>query len=48
MQETPAGHEIPVPTRGDVFADLAKVAKAKPPKPSDDDSAAREGSTEQE
>lgn len=30
-QETPGGATIPVPKRKDVFGDLAKVAKAKPP-----------------
>jgi len=29
-QQTPEGHEIPIPTREDVFRDLEKVAK--PPK----------------
>jgi hypothetical protein len=28
-QETPQGHKIPVPTRGQVFHDLEKVAKPK-------------------
>jgi hypothetical protein len=33
-QKTPTGHPIPVPTRADVFGDLAKVAPpASPPKP---------------
>jgi hypothetical protein len=27
MQETPTGHEIPVPSREEVFRDLGKVAK---------------------
>jgi hypothetical protein len=36
-QETPTGHRIPVPTRGDVFRDLRKVAKAPEPDPSDAD-----------
>jgi len=31
MQETPKGHKIPVPTRKDVLADLAKVAKPANP-----------------
>jgi hypothetical protein len=26
-QQTPKGHKIPVPTRGQVFRDLEKVAK---------------------
>lgn len=26
-QETPKGHEVPVPKRADVFSDLRKVAK---------------------
>ena len=43
LQQTPTGHEIPVPKREDVFADLRKVAKAQPPAP-DDDSDARDGS----
>lgn len=30
-QYTPKGHKIPVPTWGDVLADLEKVAKAPPP-----------------
>jgi len=29
-QKTPKGHEIPVPTRKQVFRDLEKVAKPKP------------------
>jgi len=29
-QETPTGHEIPVPTRDDVLRDLAKAAKVAP------------------
>ena len=33
-QETPQGHEIPVPSRADVLRDLRKVAKA-PERPSD-------------
>ncbi len=28
-QETPAGAEIPIPTRKDVFRDLGKVAKPR-------------------
>jgi hypothetical protein len=31
-QKTPKGHEIPVPTRGQVLRDLQKVAKPKPKK----------------
>lgn len=31
MQRTPGGHEIPVPSRDEVFRDLAKVAKGKRP-----------------
>jgi hypothetical protein len=31
-QKTPQGHEIPVPTRKQVFRDLEKVAKPKPKK----------------
>jgi hypothetical protein len=34
-QETPQGQEIPVPKRGDVLRDLAKIAKAN--KPASDD-----------
>jgi hypothetical protein len=34
-QETPEGAEIPIPTRKDVFGDLAKVAKPRKP-PADD------------
>jgi|GEM_PF-6700739 len=34
-QRTPTGHEIPVPTRGEVMRDLQKVAN--PPKPAPDD-----------
>jgi hypothetical protein len=44
QQETPGGAKIPVPTRKDVFGDLAKVAKAKPPV--DDESDAGERGTE--
>ena len=33
-QKTPAGAEIPIPTRGDVFRDLDRAAKPVPPKPS--------------
>jgi hypothetical protein len=41
MQKTPTGHKIPVPTRKDVLADLAKVAKpAKPPASVDGESGA--------
>jgi hypothetical protein len=29
-QNTPKGHKIPVPTRGQVFRDLEKVAKRPP------------------
>jgi len=29
-QKTPKGHEIPVPTRKQVFRDLEKVAKKRP------------------
>jgi hypothetical protein len=32
-QSTPTGHKIPVPTRKDVFRDLAKVAKPRTPLP---------------
>lgn len=47
-QETPAGAEIPVPTRDEVFRDLGKVAKPRtPPLDQDDDSADGEGSPEQ-
>jgi hypothetical protein len=45
-QETPAGAEIPVPKRKDVFADLRKVAKARPD--DEDESDASAGSAEQE
>ncbi len=31
VQETPAGHIIPVPKAGDVFRDLRKAAKAPEP-----------------
>ena len=50
MQQTPTGHEIPVPDREDVLADLRKVAKAKPPEPDEDDSDsdAGVGGTEEE
>jgi hypothetical protein len=48
MQQTPTGHEIPVPARKDVFADLGKVAKAKPPEPDENDSDTRVGGTEEE
>ena len=41
-QETAQGEEIRVPSRKEVFRDLAKVAKAKPRKESD----AGEGSAE--
>lgn len=41
-QETPTGHEIPVPTKEDVFRGLRKVAKA------DERSDVSAGSTEQE
>jgi hypothetical protein len=40
-QETHTGHTIPVPTRGDVFGDLAKVAQPRKPLPADG-----EGTTE--
>jgi hypothetical protein len=30
-QQTPTGHEIPVPTREEVLRDLGKVAKPKKP-----------------
>ena len=34
-QYTPKGHEIPIPSREQVFRDLEKVAKPrKPPRPS--------------
>jgi len=36
-QETPQGHEIPVPTREQVLRDLKKVAKPKPKKAERDD-----------
>ena len=36
-QRTPKGHEIPVPTRKQVFRDLEKVAKPRP-KPTERDS----------
>lgn len=48
VQQTPTGYEIPVPKRGDVFADLAKVAKAKPPAPEDDSDARGGRGAEQE
>lgn len=34
-QETPQGHEIPVPTREEVLRDLRKIAR--PDKPDDDE-----------
>jgi hypothetical protein len=43
VQQTPTGHEIPVPSRKDVFADLAKVAKADP-RSKDDESEDQEPS----
>lgn len=48
MQKTPAGHEIPVPSREEVFRDLGKVAKSEPPKRDDEDSDARVGGSEEE
>jgi len=36
-QETEKGHEIPVPKRADVLADLRKVAKADQPKDGETD-----------
>jgi hypothetical protein len=42
-QKTPKGYEIPVPTREQVLRDLAKVAKPKERKESEDD--ASSGST---
>lgn len=48
MQQTPAGNEIPVPTREEVFRDLAKVARAKPPESSEDDSDDRDGGAAQQ
>lgn len=41
-QETPAGEEIPIPTREEVFRDLGKAAKNAKPLPE------REGRTEEE
>ena len=41
VQRTPGGHEIPVPSRDEVFRDLAKLAKSKRPErdtTADDDS----------
>jgi len=35
-QETPAGAEIPIPTRDEVFRDLGKVAKPRKPSVPDD------------
>ncbi len=32
-QYTPKGHEIPIPTREQVFGDLEKVAKPRKPLP---------------
>lgn len=43
-QETPKGHTIPVPTRGDVLRDFEKVAKAKPAEP---DASERESGPEE-
>lgn len=37
MQQTPEGHEIPVPSRESVFRDLAKVAKSDKPAPVEPD-----------
>jgi hypothetical protein len=37
-QETPQGAEIPIPTRKDVFGDLAKVARPRKPPDDQDDS----------
>lgn len=34
-QRTPKGHEIPVPTRKQVFRDLEKVAKRPPSRQAD-------------
>ncbi len=41
-QKTPTGHTIPVPTRGDVFRDLRKAARA----PQDDDDCQDKDDTE--
>lgn len=48
MQRTPGGHEIPVPSRDEVFRDFAKVAKAKRPAKRDDDSDGSEGGAQQQ
>lgn len=47
-QKTPQGETIPVPKRGDVFKDLRKVAKAKPPKESDDSDASAGSAEDQQ
>ena len=40
-QQTSQGHEVPVPSRGDVLRDLRKVPKA-PQRPSDADAGGAE------
>ncbi len=41
MQQTPTGHEIPVPKRGDVFEFFRRAAR---PRPEPDEDAAGESS----
>jgi hypothetical protein len=48
VQRTPTGHEIPVPSREEVLRDLAKVARAEPPEPSEDESDGRGSGPEEQ
>lgn len=47
-QETPQGHRIPVPKRGDVFRDFRKVAGKAKPNESDDSDGPEGGAEDQQ